>query len=129
MGGALLLDEFGVMDSVARKQWLDDPHLYIVHIFPTVCCADASRNRNRCISHLLSALQIFPPALGGQVQIRGLAQRADSVAGARVAVVVRGAVPHAAVVPDGQIILAPLEADLCVVILGDNVDQVAQQEV
>lgn len=37
--------------------------------------------------------------------------------------------PHAPVVPDGEVVLSPLEADLGVVVLGNNVEEVAQQQV
>lgn len=73
--------------------------------------------------------EILPPALGVQVQVGRLAQRADAVAGPRLGVVVRGAVPHTPVVPDGQVVAAPLEADLGVVVLGDEVEEVLQQDV
>lgn len=37
--------------------------------------------------------------------------------------------PHASVVPDGQVVLAPLESHLRVVVLGDHVEQVPKEEV
>lgn len=64
-----------------------------------------------------------------QIQVRRLAQRADAVASPRLNVVVCGTVPHAPVVPDGQVVFAPLEADLGVVVLGDDVEEILQQEV
>lgn len=64
-----------------------------------------------------------------QIEERRLAQRADTIPRAGLYVVVRSAVPHAPVVPDGEVVLAPLEADLRVVVLDDNVEEIAQQEV
>lgn len=37
--------------------------------------------------------------------------------------------PHAPVVPDGEVVLAPLEADLGVVVLGDEVEEVGEEDV
>lgn len=69
------------------------------------------------------------PALAMQIQIGSLTQRTHTITGAGVCVVVGGAVPHAPVVPDGQVVGAPLEADLGVVVLGDEVEKVGEQDV
>lgn len=37
--------------------------------------------------------------------------------------------PCAPIVPDGNVVLAPLEPNLCVVVLGDNVEEVTEQEI
>lgn len=76
--------------------------------------------------------QILPPPPGTprvQVQVRRLAERADAVPGAGPGVVVGGAVPGAPVVPDGEVVGAPPEADLGVVVLGDEAEEVREEEV
>jgi hypothetical protein len=37
--------------------------------------------------------------------------------------------PHTSVVPDSEIIGSPLEADLRIVVLGDNIEEIAQQQI
>lgn len=88
-----------------------------------------SRFRSRLHTFHSHQPQILPPALGVQIQVWGLAQRADAVPGTSLDVVVRSTVPHAPVVPNGEVVLAPLEADLGVVVLGDDVEEVAQDQV
>ena len=86
------------------------------------------RHRKTCF-HRLPRLQIFLATLTIQVQIRRLAQTTHTVSSSRIAVIVCGAVPRAPVVPDGEIIWPPLEADLGVVVLCQEVEKEAQQEV
>lgn len=99
--------------------------------FPVPHQLHPHRNTHLEHTHTLSLSQpkSLPPALGVQVQVRRLAQGAHAVAGPRLGVVVGRAVPHAPVVPDSQVVLAPLEADLGVVILRDHVEEVAEEDV
>lgn len=73
--------------------------------------------------------QRLPPAGTRQVQVWRLAQRCDTVSSTGVVIIICGAVPRASVVPDGQVILAPLEAHLGVVVLRDQVEEVREEEV
>lgn len=76
-----------------------------------------------------SQAQGLASALAGEIQVRRLAQRGDSVSSSSFGVVVGGAVPHAAVIPDGHVVLAPLEPQLGVVVLGHQVEEVVEKHV
>lgn len=60
--------------------------------------------------------------LGGRVKVGLLAERDDTVALALARVVEGGGVEDGAVVPDGQVVLVPLEAHLQVVVVGDELE-------
>lgn len=85
-----------------------------------------------CLSKPAAHLQlakILSPALGLQVQIWSLPERAYSVACTSLDIIVGSTVPHAPVVPDSQIVLPPFKADLSIVILRDQVEEVAKDHV
>lgn len=74
------------------------------------------------VRHLLPR-QSLSSRLGLEVQIRGLTQTADTVPGTGFSIVVRRAVPGGPIIPDGHVVLVPLEADLGVVVLCDQLGE------
>lgn len=71
----------------------------------------------------------FSSTLALEVKIRGLSQTAHAITRPRGLIIVRGAVESRSVIPDGAVILVPLEAHLRIVILRHEVEQVVQEDV
>lgn len=99
--------------------WLEhrpgDPHLIMYRRGP------------RRIS--LQQAKILSPTLGLQIQIWSLSQGTYSVACTGLDIVVGSAMPHAPIVPDSQIVLSPLKADLSIMVLRDQVEEIAKDHV
>jgi hypothetical protein len=72
--------------------------------------------------------QSLSPRLRLRVEIRCLSQTAHSVTSSGVDIVVRGAMPSRTVIPDCHIIPVPLETNLGVVILSDQLLPVSHPE-